>query len=460
MSRRTFLTQSAGLLAGAVLGRSAWSDEPARDLKLATFRFDVTPPKGHSLCGGWITPVQNVETPLQAIGLVILGAGQPIVLCAVDWTGLLNSAHVEFRKALAAGAGTTPDRVAVQCVHPHDAPFACLDAQKIVAQYPELPAIVDVEFFGQLLRTGQDAVAAAIPNARPLTHIATAKAPVKEVAANRRILGPDGRVKMMRGSSCADPALRAEPEGLIDPDLRTIAFYSGDERIAACHYYACHPMSHYGKGQVSPDFCGLARQLQQEAEPGCTHLYFNGCGGNVAAGKYNDGTPAMRPVLRDRILAGMQASLALLKREPVQTLSWSTCEILPGPAAIWKADEIRKQIADPTQPVVARNRPAYTVAWLDRCAAGGPPIVLSGLHLNGASVLHLPAESFIEYQLRAQQLGAGRFVACAAYGDGGPWYIPTREAYPQGGYEVSVAWCDAGVDDVLTQGIQKLLRPA
>ncbi len=70
MSRRTFLTQSAGLLAGAVLGRSAWSDEPARDLQLATFRFDATPPKGHSLCGGWITPVQNVETPLQAIGLV------------------------------------------------------------------------------------------------------------------------------------------------------------------------------------------------------------------------------------------------------------------------------------------------------------------------------------------------------------------------------------------------------
>ncbi len=206
------------------------------------------------------------------------------MLCAVDWTGLLNSAHVEFRKALAAGAGTTPDRVAVQCVHPHDAPFACLDAQKIVAQYPELPAIVDVEFFGQLLKTGQEAVAAAIPNARPLTHIATAKAPVLEVAANRRILGPDGRVKTMRGSSCADPALRAEPEGLIDPDLRTIAFYSGDERIAACHYYACHPMSHYGKGQVSPDFCGLARQLQQEAEPAARTCTSTGAGATSPPG--------------------------------------------------------------------------------------------------------------------------------------------------------------------------------
>ena len=61
----------------------------------------------------------------------------------------------------------------------------------------------------------------------------------------------------------------------------------------------------------------------------------------------------------------------------------------------------------------------------------------------GQSVLRLEDARFL--------LGQGRFVACAAYGDGGPWYLPTKEAYPQGGYEVSVAWCDAGVDDVLTQ---------
>ena len=46
-------------------------------------------------------------------------------------------------------------------------------------------------------------------------------------------------------------------------------------------------------------------------------------------------------------------------------------------------------------------------------------------------MLHLPSESFVEYQLRAQAAAPSRFVACAAYGDGGPWYIPTAEAYPQ-----------------------------
>jgi len=77
--------------------------------------------------------------------------------------------------------------------------------------------------------------------------------------------------------------------------------------------------------------------------------------------------------------------------------------------------------------------------------------------VNQTSLLHLPAECFIEYQLRAQKIGGERFVATAAYGDGGPWYIPVKEEYPNGGYEVSVAFGDPSIDDVITAGMQALL---
>jgi hypothetical protein len=96
------------------------------------------------------------------------------------------------------------------------------------------------------------------------------------------------------------------------------------------------------------------------------------------------------------------------------------------------------------------------LSWLRRVEKR-VPIVLSSLHINNIRLLHLPAECFVEYQLRAQQLGGTRFVATAAYGDGGPWYIPVKEEYPHSGYEVSVAFCAPPIDDVLTEGMRALL---
>ena len=459
LDRRSFL--QAGLVTLGSLGANpgdlfAAAEADAAGLRIATFRVDVTPPTGHSLCGGWIKPVETVDDPLEALGLVILGAGKPIVLCAVDWTGLLNSAHRAWRTALAEGVGTTPDRVAVQCVHQHNAPFACLDSQKIVAQYKELPAIVDVPFFETCLAKLRTAAKEALASAKPLSAIATGEGTVSQVAGNRRWLGPDGKVSKMRGSACTDEALRALPEGLIDPQLKTVALYSGDQRVAALHYYACHPMSYYGDGRVSADFCGLARRQRQESDPGCLHLYFTGCSGNIAAGKYNDGSKGMRPILVQRMLDGILASEKGLVPRPIRSVGWKTAEFLPAPDPRWNADQLRAQIADPKQAVVARNRPSYTLAWLERCAAAKDPILLSSLQIDDVSLLHLPAECFIEYQLAAQKLSPSKFVACAAYGDGGPWYIPTEAAFPQGGYEVSVSWSSSAVERSLMKGIAAL----
>ncbi len=453
LTRRDFVAASiVGLAAAPTRG----ADAAAPDLHLAPFRFDVSPPIGHGCCGGWITPVVGYDDPQEAIGFVLLGAGRPIVICAVDWTGILNEAHVQWRTALAEAAGTTPERVAVQCVHQHNAPFACLEAERITQEQGDLPHIMDVDFFRRCLDAGQRAIADALPRARRITHVAAGQARVDRVAGNRRILGADGRVRTMRGSSSQDPELHALPEGLIDPFLKTVAFYDGETKVAACHYYACHPMSYYGDGMVSADFCGLARRRRQEEEPGCVHLYFNGCGGNIGAGKYNDGSREMRPILVDRVYRGIVASEAALARQPIESIRWATHDILPPPDPRWDADQILRQIADQSQPVVNRNRPAYTVAWIRRCA-NKVPIVLSALHVNDVSLLHLPSECFIEYQLEARQAAPARFVACAAYGDGGPWYVPTEEAYPQGGYEVSVAWCAPQVDRILSDGIRQLL---
>jgi hypothetical protein len=455
--RQTFAATAGWTLSATVLRNASCGADADVPLRLATFRCDVTPPLGHSCCGGWITPVTAVDDPLETIGFVLLGADSPIVVCAVDWTGLCNEAHIEWRRALAEAVGTTPDRVAVQCVHQHNAPFACLEAQRLVEAQGDLPPIVDVDFFRRCLDAVRKSAAEAVASARPITHVACGQAQVEQVAGNRRVSrDAAGRVLAMRGSSCRDPQLRALPEGLIDPWLKTVAFYSGSDKVAACHYYATHPMSYYGDGRVSSDFAGLARKRRQADEPGCAHLYFTGCAGNVAAGKYNDGSPEMRPVLVQRMYDGIVRSEQDLRPAAIERVAWRTAEILPPPRSEFSAAVLQAQIANKAATGSGRSRPAYTLAWLRRLEQK-IPVVLSALHVNGVRLLHLPGECFVEYQLRAQQMQPSLFVATAAYGDGGTWYVPVKEEYPNGGYEPSVAFSDPEIDDLLTQGMRQIL---
>src|SRR6185436_10696155 len=78
-------------------------------LRIATFDVEATPPIGSMMA---YDPVTNRwDLGLRARGIVLLGAGEPIVLCAVDWIGIVNEGQDAFRSALARAAGTTVGRV-------------------------------------------------------------------------------------------------------------------------------------------------------------------------------------------------------------------------------------------------------------------------------------------------------------------------------------------------------------
>ena len=97
------------------------------------------------------------------------------------------------------------------------------------------------------------------------------------------------------------------------------------------------------------------------------------------------------------------------------------------------AGEIAAQALYHAQSLTARD-PKFVVegnasrlAWLRRCEAGHK-IEIACLGLGQARILHLPGESFVEYQLAAKALRPESFVAVAAYGDYAPWYIGTAIA--------------------------------
>lgn len=428
---------------------------------LATFRVDATPPIGHPLCGGWIKPVEAVDDPLWLRGVVLMGDGLPIVLASLDWTGVLNDCHKQWTEAIAEAAHTTPDRVALHCVHQHNAPFVDRvgNDRLIRAGAPSL--LFDPKFFDDLVARSAAAVRESLAGGRPFSHVRAGKAKVEQVASSRRVIGENGKVQYVRSSATKDPAARAAPEGIIDPWLRVVSFERDGRPIARLHYYTTHPMSYYGDGRVSADFVGLARSARERDEPDVVQLYFTGSAGNITAGKYNDGSPANRPVLADRVLEGMRKAVQDADQNephPFDGARWSTLPVRFRPREDLDRDQLAAIVDDPKRSTVDRNRTSMSIGWLDRLASPDRPILLGRLDLGPITLLHLPAETFVEYQLSAQEQAAGRFLATAAYGDGGPWYIPLQRSFDEGGYEPSVALTSRETEPMYRAAIAQCLR--
>src|SRR5208337_3299083 len=119
----------------------------------------------------------------------------------------------------------------------------------------------------------------------------------------------------------------------IDPKLKMISFWNGDTPIVALTYYATHPQSYYRTGGANPDFPGIARDQRQTAT-GVPHIHFDGAGGNIGAGKWNDGSHQNRQILADRVAAGMARAWEATKRTPITAagLGWESAAVALPPA--------------------------------------------------------------------------------------------------------------------------------
>ncbi len=436
----------------------AFTASAQETLKLPTFDVDATPPLGAAMA---YDPVKRLdELTLRHRGVVILGAEQPIVLCAVDWIGIANEGHDVFRAELAKAAGTVPGRVAVHALHQHDAPGCDFTAEKIIKELGvEGYTRYSGDFHRAVIQRAADAIRAALPTAQPITHFGYGEAIVKEVASNRRVeRTPEGRVGRMRGSASKIEALRALPEGLIDPVVSVLSFWKGEKPVAVLSAYACHPQSYYRLGIPSPDFPGIARFIRGQDVNMALHVHFTGAGGNLAAGKYNDGSQPNRMILATRLAAGMRETFESTKKSPLSAadIGWRSVPVsLPVAAHLNEEDLIAKLKTTPARGYIAF---ADQLAWL-RWVKASNKIDVTCLRVGETRMLHLPGELFVEYQLAAKAMRPDLHVMMAAYGQYGPGYIGTAAAYPEGGYETGLTSSNVApeVEPVLMDAMKTLL---
>jgi hypothetical protein len=459
LSRRSALLALAGWSAQAVLKADA--DEASTGYRLATFSAEVTPPVGHPLLGGatFVPPAKRLEDPLWANGFVLLGPDKPLVLAAIDWCEIRNDAHDRWRAALAEAAGTEPQRVLVSSIHQHDAPLADLEAQRILQRYQAAGQVIDLDFHEKAVRRVAQALRRALPRAQRLTHLGLGQARVEHVASNRRYLGRDGQPRFDRSSaSGGDPFKREQPEGTIDPWLKTLSFWDGDRPLCALSVYATHPMSYYATGAVNADFPGLARKRRQADDLAVLQIYASGASGNVTAGKYNDGSPGNRAVLADHLYRAMTEAWRQTRRVPLRQAAFRSVpfRLEPRSSPGFTREDLTRQLDHPE--TRKQCLAALGLSWRQRTDAGRQ-LDLPVLDLGGAQVLLLPGEVYVEYQLLAQNLRPDSFVLVLGYGECAPGYIPIERAWQEHDGNLSDwCWVAPGAEKVLTEALTKALK--
>jgi hypothetical protein len=186
-------------------------------------------------------------------------------------------------------------------------------------------------------------------------------------------------------------------------------------------------------------------------------VHFNGAGGNVGAGKFNDGSKENRVALALRLADGMQRAWEATKKASLTPadVKWRTEAVALPIAPHLDEAKLRTELKLGT---AASITAADKLAWVLRCKQGHK-IDLALLSLGDIRILHMPGELFVEYQLAAKKMRPDLHVAMAAYGDYAPAYIGTERAYSEGGYETEPRSSNVAptVEHVLLKGMETLL---
>src|SRR5690606_495492 len=103
-------------------------------------------------------------------------------------------------------------------------------------------------------------------------------------------------------------------------------------------------------------------------------------------------------------------------------------------------EEMKAILADTSRTTFDRILAAMGLSWRMRL---DQPIDVPAIDFGNAQYLLMPAESFVGYQLMAQELAPDEFIVTAGYGECAPGYIPTAQATEEK-FNDHHSWCWVG----------------
>ncbi len=435
----------------------------AGEFKVGAAQVEITPPDGTPMAGYYkFRAVGGVLDPIFAKAIVVEQDGARAALVVLDLAGTTRPLVAAARKLIEQQCGLSGDRVMISATHTHTGPQlprGSLMDEITKVSTPPGPQYVSA-LPGLIAKSVSDAFAALTP-ARASATVAKAEG----ISFNRRVIGKDG--KCIWQPRKIDLSVE-RPAGPVDPDLGLLVFDSVESRpspLAAYVNFAMHPTSVGGGLRISADYPGvLTRLLRERKGAEMIAVFANGCCGNINHTDYLSGNPQRNTLQLGTALAD------------VATQSWPTLQPLKTCAPRARSTKVTLQRRKFSDAEIAKAKDignrmftenlgtvpmAEAVCILETIAKQDVPLEAEVQVIACSSdlaIVALPGEIFVELGLAIKAASPFKHTFIAELANGSIGYIPNREAYPQGNYEIVSARGAEGSGERLVEEALKLLK--
>ena len=430
-------------------------NESSRGLSTGVARITVTPPVGIAMSGfAGRDAATGIHDDLYATALVLVSDDTKAAVVAADLIGFGDDFTSDVRAEVERRTGIPAAAVFLCASHTHYGPSTRV--------YGSDDPAADLDaYMANLLHLLAGAVQEAVSVVQPV-RVGVGRGAC-DVGINRREKRPDGVI-----------ILGNNPDGPMDREVIVVRLDTVDgEPLATLVNYACHPVCQRHKARnVSGDFIAPMRDLVEKAT-GAKCLYLQGACGNV------------NPALMDHSFEPARKSGIRLGEEAVKAFEGITTSDAVGvattsaqidfPASTFGSEDEGRQTVKAIEEKLAQLKKWKTPEGrikreqrrleqankaLESIVKGEPlPAVvgeIATLRFGDVALVMTPGEVFAQIGKQIKESSPLTDTLFVGYTDGSIGYVPTPDAYPEGGYEVERA-CRVSPDASRTM-IQEALR--
>ncbi len=415
-------------------------------LKAGFARIDMTPPFGTPLAGYYeMRDANGVLDPVYLNALALGDDENKIVIITADVLITRMDVCDMLREMIKERTGVPADHILINSLHPHT-------SLRIGGKAgPGSSVVTDQLYLDGLYRKFCDVAQMAVNDMTDATYGTAVQHAVKDISFVRRYFFKDGTLRTNpdteKYGTPVGPAARS------DNDVRLVLFKREGAKDIALVNFATHP-DVIGGTKISADWPGFVRRFVEAEHKDAHCILMNGFQGDT--NHLNFMVPK-----EERFPNGKR----YLHSEYMGRVIADTVNLIWDKTETQEADGIFGEVRYIFNKCSTRGEEHYDEckAFADRYRAGDYSVrkTESGIELTEACriaaipeqpVYHkipitvlgmgkiaffgIGGEPFTEYGYIAREANPDKFMLTATCGNGGEGYLPSQQAFEQGGYEV------------------------